>query len=546
MSLNAAPTMMRLSLPATWTPGAARAVGAAWMALVALVSCPTGAEPLQTPLEQAGYRRITRAAEVRDFFDALERHDGPARRVGLGVSPGGRPIDALVVSESMKAMVRGDPPAERLRVMVVGSQHGGEPSGAEAILMLARDLVTGSERALLADMEFILVPVGNPDGREAGKRENSIGIDVATDNLTLSQPETRAIFDALNVWKPDAVIDLHESAVFKHKTLAREGYMTDFETQIETANNPNVDPALAALARERIVPAIFARLRNQGLEADWYVAEITSIDKPIKHGGVTIKTLRNRAGIDGALSLLVEGRLDPAAGTYPTPHNIRARATKQLMTLQAWIAVILQERHEIAARSRAARAAWRNPGAPEQVSLFAGYGPAPGRDTISIRLRRISDGQLENRTFAYLGRIVQGAERKLPAAYVVTAHQAMIARLLDRQHIRYETFNEARQCEATVPHVSRREPVPGRRGEETWHTEIDERKALVTLPAGTLRVPLEQPARRLIPLLLELRSNSSIFEHPSAVEDYSRLVVAGRDFFVLRVDACPAGKRKDR
>lgn len=522
-------TRVRGSRRAGWI---ARVAGSA---LLFLVCIGAGAQPLLTPLEQSGFQRITGADEVGGFLDALVQAGAVARSVVLGKSVAGRPIHALIVAQTPEAVMRGEAPGRRLRVMAVGSQHGGEVSGAEAILMLARDLVTGPERALLTDIEFILVPLGNPDGRALRKRENANGIDIGTDYLTLSQPESRAIRHALTYWQPDAVIDLHESAVYKPRTLARFGYMTDFETQLETANNPNIDPAVTALARERIVPVIFERLRGQGLEAEWYVAEITRLDKALTHGGTTLKTLRNLAGIDGALSLLVESRLDPSAGDYPTPHNIRARATKQLMALRAWIAALVPAREEVAARTRAAREAWREANLADRLYLSSGYGLIPGRETISIRLRRIADGQIEHRTFAYLGQIIRDAAHVPPAAYAITAHQSAIARVLERHRIGYEVLGETRQCEATIPHVALRELVPGARGEETWRTRIDERKARVTLPAGTLWIPLAQPARRLIPLLLEPRSNSSIFEHPSAAEDYSDLVAAGRDFFVLRM-----------
>ncbi|MDH3287991.1 MAG: M14 family zinc carboxypeptidase [Betaproteobacteria bacterium] len=486
-----------------------------------------GLRPLQTPLEEGGYTHLTSASEVGHFLKTIEKRDTRARHAIIGISAEGRPLDALFVSESIEVLARGGMPGERLRVMIVGSLHGTEPGGAEAILMLARDLVEAPPRALLALMEFILVPLGNPDGHESGERISAGGVNLGA----LTPPENRALVDALARWRPDVFIDLHEATIYKPKTLARQGYLTDFETQIEIGNNPNIDPAIRALSRERIRPAIVSRLQREGLRANDYIGEIRDIGQPIAHGSLTLRNLRNRAGMEGAFSLLVENRLDPPGDTYPTPQNIRARTAKQLMSLRTVLLVCLAERHEIAARSRAARRAWQRADADERVFLVAAYGPDSGRETIPIRLRRITDGQVEMRTFRYLGRIVPSEALELPAAYGITAHQDTIGAALKRQHIRYEILRKPRECRATVQHVEAREKAESTRGRTSERIRIEEREALVRLPAGALWVSLRQPARRLIPLLLEPRSNSSLYEH----RDHASLVVPGQDFFVLRI-----------
>lgn len=511
-------------ISAALVKGAACAMGAIFLCLPVHGA---GVRPLQTPLEESEFARLTSAVEVGRFLKAVEQRDTRARHAIIGVSAEGRPLDALLLSESLEAFARGGMPDERLRVMIVGSLHGTEPAGAEAILMLARDLVEGPSRAMLAWIEFILVPLGNPDGRESGDRISAGGVNLGA----LTPPENRALVDALARWQPDVFIDLHEATIYKPRTLARQGYLTDFEAQIEIANNPNVDAAILALSRERIRPATLSRLKRQGLRANEYIGEIRDVGQPIAHGSLTLRNLRNRAGMAGTFSLVIENRLESPGGTYPTPQNIGARTAKQLLSLRTVLSVCLAERHEIAARSRAARRAWQQADADERVFLVATYGPDPGRETIPIRLRRIADGQLEIRNFRYFGRIVPSEELVLPAAYAITAHQDAIETVLKRQHIRYESLREARECQATVQNISMRENAgsPTRRASE--RIDIEDRDALVRLPAGTLWIPMRQPARRLIPLLLEPRSNSSLYEH----RDYASLVAPGQDFFVLRI-----------
>lgn len=481
-----------------------------------------------TPLEAGGYRAASSAAEISAYLDALARDDARAAHVVIGRSAGGRPLDALLIAHHVEAMAAGDPAGSRLRILILGSQHGTEASGAEAILVLARRLLSGAAERL-DDLEFVLVPLANPDGREAHRRVNANGVNLSTDFTVLSQPESRALVDALERWQPDVVLDVHESAVFKRQSLAAEGYMTDVEAQIEVANNPNVEPALAALT-EALRPDMLARIRAAGLPAEDYIGEITDLGQPITHGGVTIKNLRNRAAVSGLLSFLIENRLDPAAGTYPTPRNIRARTEKQLLCLEAFLDVCEDARQPIRARVGEARRAW-TARAPARETLFAGYAPDPQQKDIRVRLRRVADGETEERTFAYHGRIVARDAIDLPAAYALTEHVAVIAELLDRQRVRYERLPAPRRCPVTVGYVRSRRLVPGRHGWSYWQTDVEERTSSVTFAAGTLWIPLDQPARRLVPLLLEPQSNSSIFEHP----DYAALVAPGRDSFVYRV-----------
>jgi hypothetical protein len=508
-----------------------------WLAVV-VSGCGALARPLpESPLEANGYARPSTVAEISAYLETLDRRDARAAHVAIGQSAGGRPIDALLLASDPDPLLSAAPPGARLRVMILGSQHGTEASGAEAILILAGRLL-GRQAALLDELELVLVPVGNPDGREAHRRVNASGVNLSTDFTVLSQPESRALLDALERWQPDVFLDVHESAVFKRQSLAAQGYMTDVEAQLEIGNNPNVDAGITAFSREDLRPAMLGRVRARGLDAESYVGEITDVAQPITHGGVTIKNLRNRAAMNGIFSFLVENRLDPAAGSYPTPRNIRARAEKQLLCLEAFLAVCRAEREAIRARVRNARAAWANASAEERETLFAAYAPDPGRTEIRVRLRRISDGQTEERALAYHGRVLERYEIELPAAYAVTEHGAAMRVLLDRQHIHYEALPGARRCRVTAARVRSRRRVPGRHGWGYWQTEADEREVPVTLAAGTLWVPLRQPARRLIPLLLELGSNSSFFEHP----DYAPLVVPGEDFFVYRVrDDCREG-----
>jgi len=82
--------------------------------------------------------------------------------------------------------------AIRWRVLLIGSQHGDEHAGKEAILDLLDDLASG-DATLPAGVELLAVPMANPGGNDRDARRNANDFDLNRDHLILSQPETVAL-----------------------------------------------------------------------------------------------------------------------------------------------------------------------------------------------------------------------------------------------------------------------------------------------------------------------------------------------------------------
>jgi hypothetical protein len=484
-------------------PGSARAETAAG-ARAALVSA--------TPFEASGARALPTSAEISAWLARLAEVSPAAGIVRFGSSAGGRPLEALRLSERPAFLEDGRPDPARLRVLLVGSQHGTEPSGAEALQQLARELAAGSLRPLLGSLDVVVVANANPDGRDLRRRTNAAGVNLSTDFVLMTQPETRALAELLRSFAPHAVLDLHESALWKRRSLGAQGWLTDFETQVEYANHPNVEPALAALARDRFVPALLDRIERAGLRAQPYVGEIVDASQSITHGGLTLRNLRNYAGFAGAVSILVENRLDPPGRAYPTPRNLAERVRKQALCARAFLELAVRERGSIRARVESARGSWRRP-AP--VALAASWALDPARPAIEIPLRRAETGALVLHRFAYRGRIERGDALALPAAYAVLGASASLRALLAAHGIALEAVPAPFAAQAVVQRVSAVERVPRFVG----GVEVAAELALATsesvetraLEPGALRISLAQPAARLVALLLEPRSTTGVF-----------------------------------
>lgn len=126
----------------------------------------------------------------------------------LGESVQGRPIRLLRVGNPAPG------PGDRATLLLTGCVHGNEPAGREAILNLLEYLTTTDDTttlAWLADNPVWLIPTVNPDGFDAGTRNNANDVDLNRDFVSLEEPESRAVAVALGRARPLVMVDLHES-----------------------------------------------------------------------------------------------------------------------------------------------------------------------------------------------------------------------------------------------------------------------------------------------------------------------------------------------
>lgn len=144
------------------------------------------------------------ADDTRADLDRWSAVSG-ARVFTLGRSLDGRPIEAIRLGRRT---------APRL-VILIGRQHPPEVTGAIAMQAFV-DTIAARARAL-GDVQFLVVPMLNPDGVARGHwRANRGGLDLNRDWGPFTQPETRAVkmwLDALPAGiRPVLMVDFHSTA----------------------------------------------------------------------------------------------------------------------------------------------------------------------------------------------------------------------------------------------------------------------------------------------------------------------------------------------
>jgi hypothetical protein len=227
-------------------------------------------DPWITPCEQSGFVHTPRYDETMAWLRRLTEAVPEIEMQILGKSPEGRDVWLVIATHA------GGFTPEALRgtgkpiVFAQAGIHPGEIDGKDAGMMLLRDLtVGGSKRALLDGASFLFVPIVSVDGHEqfsarsrinqrgpseAGWRTNARNLNLNRDFAKLDTPEMRAVVGALAKWDPDLFIDLHVT----------DG--ADFQYDITWGVNgrPGWSPAITRWIESVLTPALEADLEREG------------------------------------------------------------------------------------------------------------------------------------------------------------------------------------------------------------------------------------------------------------------------------------------
>jgi hypothetical protein len=251
-----------------------------------------------TPGLQPGRGSFTGNEELRQALHELAARPQGPRLLAAGRSAGGVAIEALHYSRGPGRPV----------VLLVGQQHGDEPAGAEALLVVAGLLATPAWAVLLDRIDVVVVPRANPDGAALGLRWGRHGVDINRDHLRLRSPEARAVALLARAYRPLVVADLHEYPV-PGRYLERFNAWPRHDLLLQFAAAANLPAELSAAAELGFRQPMLRALAREGLSADWFHAPVeTPGERRLAMGGPQPDTLRNVQGLGHAISFLLESR----------------------------------------------------------------------------------------------------------------------------------------------------------------------------------------------------------------------------------------------
>ncbi|MDI1275092.1 M14 family metallopeptidase [Polaromonas sp.] len=266
-----------------------------------------------TPGLQQGRSSFTSNAEIqtwlRELSTAASRSPGlKAAVLPIGQSQRGETLEALVLTRAAGTDAAAIAATGHPTVLLVGQQHGDEPAGTEALLVVARELTQGLLRPVLERVNVIIVPRANPDGSAAGQRVTTGGLDMNRDHLLLNTPEAQALARLARDYHPTVVVDAHEYTVVG-RFLQKFGTVQKYDALLQYATTANIPEFLTKASEEWYRRPLVTALQAQGLSTEWYYTTSTDLaDKTVSMGGTQPDTGRNVSGLKNAVSLLIETR----------------------------------------------------------------------------------------------------------------------------------------------------------------------------------------------------------------------------------------------
>lgn len=483
----------------------------------ALVPAPAASQSLDDLLTRAERTDFAETSSYDDVWAMAEQLAARSDRIHMttfGETVEGRRMPLLVVGapDASPEAVRA---TGKTRVYLQGNIHAGEVCGKEALLMLLRDFARGQYPSWTDDLVLLVAPIYNADGNERttfdnrrlqhgpvggmGQRPNAQGLDLNRDHTKLASPEARALVAMFNAYDPHVGVDLHTTNGTRH------AYHLTYSPPL----HPNTPAAIDDFLRARWLPELTERIRERdGWEFYYY-----GNHNPNRPGWYTFdhrpRFNNNYTGLRNRFAILSE------AYSYASFEE-RVIATLHFVEeildfAQANAAQIRSiteaaDRQSVVGTELATRADFQR--SAEQVTILLGeVDEEPHPQTGETMLLR-RDVQVPTPMYEY-GTFTPTETEVAPEAYYVLPEAAAALELL-RAHgvstvpvvwppsqIAVERF----RIDSTT--VAPRE-FQGR-FERTLHGGWVQ--DVVTLPEGTVVVPVDQRLGRLAFTLLEPRSD---------------------------------------
>ena len=234
-----------------------------WAVIVTGAHATGSQDNWTTPAEAAQFRTTPSYAQTLAYLQRLQQTaPGKIKLETFGMTPQGRPMTVVIASDDGSFTPDAARAAHKAVVLVQAGIHPGEIEGKDAGLMLLRDIaVSGRYPHLLDHVVLIYIPVYNVDGHEHSSPYNRINqngpesmgfrgqaqyLNLNRDYIKAEAPETLAWLKLWQTWLPDFLIDIHTT----------DGADYQYDLTWYTEDPHKLDPVIAAWQRKLMEQAI--------------------------------------------------------------------------------------------------------------------------------------------------------------------------------------------------------------------------------------------------------------------------------------------------
>lgn len=484
--------------------------------------------PVKPPAETNNFSKLTAYNPMMTYLTELSSKSKLISLKIIGKSVQGRDIPALFFTADKKFASHQN---QKLLVLIFCQQHGNEPSGKEAALLVARDLIT-DKADLLQHFNLILVPQVNPDGGELLQRRNANNMDLNRNHVVLSEPEALAIQKLFLKWKPDVVLDIHEYNSIKKKWIDH-GYIKAADEMLGGLSNLNVDPSLIEFSRKVFIPETGKSIEKQGFTFHRYTVGMPFPGSRLRHSTTAINDGRQSMGIYNTLAFIIEGRrfADPT-------QNLKHRTLGQRAALLAFLQTVSHHQQQIMQLVSTAQSKLLNGNdAYNKISrLQMDYFPDPLHKTCAFPVFDFFKWKTVTKPLAHYYPLVEVKRSvRKPVAYIFPISETKLTALLKRNGIEMFALKNSLDM---LPEFYRIQHVTNDREEDKPHKDVDvlSWREKRNFPKGSVLVFLNQRASNLIPLLLEPQSSYGIVTKTAMHQYYFKnYLKIGREYPIARI-----------
>ena len=498
-----------------------------WAVIVTGAHATGSQDNWTTPAEAAQFRTTPSYAQTLAYLQRLQQTaPGKIKLETFGMTPQGRPMTVVIASDDGSFTPDAARAAHKAVVLVQAGIHSGEIEGKDAGLMLLRDIaVSGRYPHLLDHVVLIYIPVYNVDGHEHSSPYNRINqngpesmgfrgqaqyLNLNRDYIKAEAPETPVWLKLWQTWLPDFLIDIHTT----------DGADYQYDLTWYTEDPHKLDPVIAAWQR---------KLMEQAIPAYEKLGHLASIYLEFKDGRDPRKGIENFGS--GPRFSTGYAALQNRPGLLIETHMLKSYAVR-VHAVYDLLRVVLDDINRnpsglLTATSQAdADTVARTGDAHAQVPLTFKRDPAPtpfelkGYAFTQTHSDISNDSWIQydpNKPVTYRidnwNGLLPDVSVTPPVAYVVPGEWKAIIDKLDAHGIAYRRIGHPmKEVDATAYRLD--QPTWAARpfeGHLMLHSfTLHAHPVEVTLPAGSVIVPMNQRAANVAIELLEPQAPDSL------------------------------------
>ena len=481
-----------------------------------------------TPAETSHFRTTPSYKETLAYLQKLQQAaPGKIKLETFGITPQGRPMTVVIASGDGTFTPDAARAAHKPIVLLQAGIHPGEIEGKDAGLMLLRDIAIKNKYPHLLDhIVLVYIPVFSVDGHEQSSPYNRINqngpesmgfrgqaqyLNLNRDYIKADAPEMQSWLKLWQTWLPDFLIDVHTT----------DGADYQYDLTWYTEDPHKLDPAIDAWQKKTIVDEAMPAYEKHGHLASIYLEFKDGRDprKGIENFGSGPRFSTGYAALQNRPALLIE------------THMLKSYAVR-VYAVYDLLHVLLDEINRdpsalLAATSKAdANTVARSQDAKVQVPLT--FKPDPASTPFELKGYAFTQthSDISNDTWIQYNPTKPQTYRidnwngllpdlsiTPPAAYVIPGEWKVIIDKLDEHGIAYLRIGHPmKQVDAEAYQLSdpKWADVPFEGHLMLRSFSLQAKPTEVTLPAGSIVVPMNQRAANIAIELLEPQAPDSL------------------------------------